>query len=192
MDVIERIDCNSSAESDVSEVSDSLSIVSNDDDLEPSRESDVTTTSTITTSVTRSTGSTSNPTSNGVSLLSVLKAPSASDFSRKRKIAKNPPAGRKRTLHSNSQGNPKTIKPQQRVTEYSKEPFTVASGKLFCQGCREELPLKKSSIEYHIKSNKHTNGKKKLQQRKVNDSDIAQSLKRYNAEVHGRGETLEQ
>ena len=32
--------------------------------------------------------------------------------------------------------------------------------------------------------------RKKLQQRKVNDSDIAQSLKRYNAEVHGRGETL--
>jgi len=185
VDVIERIDCDSSAESDVSEVSDRLSIVSNDDDLEPSRESDVTTTSTITTSMTRSTGSTSNPTSNGVSLLSVLKALSASGFSRKRKIAKNPPAGRKRTLHSNSHSNPKTIKPQQRVTEYSKEPFTVASGNLFCQGCREELPLEKSSIEYHIKSSKHTNGKKKLQQRKVNDSDIAQSLKRYNAEVHG-------
>lgn len=33
MDVIERIDCDSSAESDVSEVSDGLSIVSNDKDL---------------------------------------------------------------------------------------------------------------------------------------------------------------
>ena len=51
MDVIERTDCDSSAESDVSEVSDGLSIVSNDDDLEPPRESDVTTTSTITTSM---------------------------------------------------------------------------------------------------------------------------------------------
>lgn len=133
--------------------------------LEPSRELDVTT-STITTSMTRSTGSTTNPTSNRVSLLSLMKAPSASDFSHKGKIVKNPPAGRKRTLHSNSQSNPKTIKPQQRVTEYSKEPFTVASGKLFCQGCREELSLKKSSIEYQIKSSKHTNGKKKkLQQR---------------------------
>ena len=193
MDVIERIDYSSSAESDVSEVDDSLSIVSNDDDRESSRESDVTTTSTSTTSRTRSTGSASNsttPTSSGVSLLSVLKAPSASDFSRKRKIAKNPPAGRKRALHSNSQSNPKTIKPQQRVTEYSKEPFTVATGKLFCQGCREELPLKKSSIEYHLKSTKHANGKKKLQQRNVKDSDIAQSLQRYNAEAHGRGETL--
>ena len=101
MDVIERIDYSSSAESDVSEVDDSLSIVSNDDDRESSRESDVTTTSTSTTSRTRSTGSASNsmtPTSSGVSLLSVLKEPSASDFSRKRKIAKNPPAGRKRAL----------------------------------------------------------------------------------------------
>ena len=37
MDVIERIDYSSSAESDVSEVDDSLSIVSNDDDRESSR-----------------------------------------------------------------------------------------------------------------------------------------------------------
>ena len=110
----------------MSEVSDGLNIVSNDDDLEPSRESDVATTVTITTSMIRSTGSTSNPTSNGVSLLSMLKVPSVSDFSRKRKIAINPPAGRKRTLHTNSQSNPKTIKPQQRITKYSKEPYTAA------------------------------------------------------------------
>ena len=63
---------------------------------------------------------------------------------------------------TNTQSNPKTIKPQKRVNEYPKEPFTVASGKLFCQRCREELPLKKSSIEYHIKSGKHDEGKKRL------------------------------
>ena len=111
MDVIERIDCDSSAESDVSEVSDGFSIVSNDDDLEPLRETDVTTTSTITISMNRSTGNTSNPTSKGVSLLSVLKAPSASDFSCKRKIAKNPPAGKKRTLHSNFRATQKPSTP---------------------------------------------------------------------------------
>ena len=66
----------------------------------------------------------------------------------------------------------------------------MASGKLFCQGCREELPRKKSSIEYHIKSGKHDDGKKKLQKRKANDLDIAQSLMKYNKEVHGQGETL--
>jgi len=41
-----------------------------------------------------------------------LKPPSASDFSQKRKIAKNPPAGKKKTKSTNSQSNPKTIKPQ--------------------------------------------------------------------------------
>ena len=56
--------------------------------------------------------------------------------------------------------------------------------------CREELPLIKSSIEYHIKSGKHDDGKKKLQKRKANDLDIAQSLMKYNKEVHGQGETL--
>jgi len=50
------------------------------------------------------------------------------------------------------------------VKEYPEEPFIVSFGKLFCQGCREELPLKKSSISYHIKSSKHNDGKKKLEQ----------------------------
>ena len=31
---------------------------------------------------------------------------------------------------------------------------------------------------------------KKLEQRKVNDEDIAQLLQKYNDEIHGRGETL--
>ena len=71
---------------------------------------------------------------------------------------RNPPTG-KRKANSNSHSNLKCIKPQQRVNEYSTEPFIVASGKLFSQGCREELPLKKSSINYHIKSSKHSVGK---------------------------------
>ena len=92
-------------------------------------------------------------TSFAVSLLSVLKAPTPSNLSCKRKIARNRPVvGKKRMKSTNSQSNPKAVKPQQRVNEYPKEPFTVESGKLFCQGCHEELPLKKSSIEYHIKS----------------------------------------
>ena len=93
-----------------------------------------------------------------VSLLDVLKAPDMSELSHERRIMKNSPTG-KRKVNSNSQSNPKCIKPQQRVKEYSTEPFIVASGKLFCQGCREELPLKKSSINYHINSSKHSVGK---------------------------------
>ena len=51
------------------------------------------------------------------------------------------------------------------------------------------MPLKKSSIKYHIKSGKHDKGKKG-RKRKTNDQDIAQSLKKYNKEVHGRADTL--
>lgn len=124
-----------------------------------------------------------------VSLLSVLKAPYLSKLSRKQKTMKNPPSDKRRSCYS-CQSNPKGITPQQRVKEYMTEPFIVSSGKLFCHGCREELPLNKSSISYHIKSTKHSDGKKRLEQRKVKDQDIVQSLGKYNEEVSGRGETL--
>ena len=52
------------------------------------------------------------------------------------------------------------------------------------------MPLKKSSIEYHIKSGKHGDGKKRLDKIKANDQNIVQSLKKYNKEIHGRSETL--
>ena len=197
MNVLEQIECESSAKSDLSVVEDDFNNASEDDDYrELSHELDImansssssTSRSTCLESASNSSSSTSR--SSAVSLLSVLKAPTVSDLSRKQKIARNPaPVGKRRAKSTTSQSNPRTIKPQQRVTEYPKEPFTVASGKLFCQGCREELPLKKSSIEYHIKSGKHDDGKKKLQKRKANDLDIAQSLLKYN-KVHGRGETL--
>jgi len=122
----------------------------------------VSTTSSTDSAIVPSSSSSSVHNQRGISLLSVLKPPSESDFSRKRKIAKNPPVGKKAVK---SPSNPKTVKPQQQVNEYSQEPFTTAYGKLFCQACREELPLKKSSIVYHIKSTKHSEGKKKLQQR---------------------------
>ena len=195
MNVLEHIECESSAESDSSVVEDDFNNASEDDDYrELSHESDIMANSSS-SSTSRSTcfesASNSSSSTSAVSLLSVLKAPTVSDLSRKQKIARNPaPVGKRRAKSTNSQSNPRTIKPQQRVREYPKEPFTVASGKLFCQGCREELPLKKSSIEYHIKSGKHDDGKKKLQKRKANDLDIAQSLMKYNKEVHGRGETL--
>ena len=193
MNVLERIECDSSAESDVSEAEYDFSKASDDCDCcELSHELDtVPSSSSSSTSRSASLEGVSNlqslSTSSGVSLLSVLKAPTPSDLSRKRKIARNL---KKRVKSTNSQSNSKTVKPQKRVNEFPKEPFTVESGKLFCLGCREELPLKKSSIEYHIKSGKHGDGKKRLEKKKANDQNIVQSLKKYNEEVHGRGETL--
>ena len=68
-----------------------------------------------------------------ISLLSVLKAPDMSELSRKQKIMKNPPSGKKRSCFS-CQSNPKGIKLQQRVKEYLTEPFIVSSSKLFAMG----------------------------------------------------------
>jgi len=65
------------------------------------------------------------------------------------------------------------LKPAQRVREYSKEPFTVSNSKLFCNGCREELCIKKSSTKNHIASAKHKKGKERLKQKSAREKDIA-------------------
>ena len=122
-----------------------------------------------------------------MSLLDVLKAPTVSDLSRKRSIARNPPCGKRRSRPRSTSFDPKNVKPSQRVKEYQDEPFTVSNCKLFCKGCREEISVKKSSIENHLKSLKHLNGKEKLRHR---EADIAESLAKYNSEVHPKGETL--
>ena len=138
MNVLEHIECESSAESDLSVVEDDFNYASEDDDYrELSHESDImanfssssTSRSTCLESASNSSSSTSR--SSAVSLLSVLKAPTVSDLSRKNRQKSRTSWEEKSKLEStNSQSNPRTIKPQQRVTEYPKEPFTVASGKL--------------------------------------------------------------
>ena len=47
----------------------------------------------------------------------------------------------------------------ERLKSYPTEPFTMSNKKRFCSGCREELPLKKTTIELHMKSVKHASGK---------------------------------
>ena len=68
-------------------------------------------------------------------LLQVLKAPQKLSLSRKRKVASNPPIGQHRRICGSSLSDPKKVTTQQRVQEYSSEPFTVSAGKLFCNGC---------------------------------------------------------
>ena len=48
------------------------------------------------------------------------------------------------------------------MKSYPNEEFIVRSSKLFYRACKKVLALKKCSIEYHIKSQKHISGKKKL------------------------------
>ena len=123
------------------------------------------------------------------SLLSRLKAPKPSDLARKRRTDTNPPVGKKRGRGSETY-DPKTVSALERVKAYPLEPFSVSNKKLFCSGCREELSLKKSTIELHIKSTKHLKGKERLEAKEKREKDIAKALQQYDLEVHPSGETL--
>ncbi len=124
------------------------------------------------------------------SLLDRLKSPEPSHLARKRTITGNmPPVGKKRGKGATA-GDPKSVSPAERVKAYPNEPLTVSNKKLFCSGCREQLSLKKSSIELHLKSLKHVKGKERLASKQRRQLDIAESLKRYDDEVHPSGEML--
>ena len=87
------------------------------------------------------------------------------------------------------------------MKEYKDEPFTVSNCKLFCVGCREEICVKKSSIENHL--NRQNTEKKKICESNV--KSVLQNPWRsiikliiiviiinswYNSEVHPKGDML--
>ncbi len=125
------------------------------------------------------------------SFLSKFKAPKQSDISRKRKIRRNP-AGipRTRKTKPSCSTDPKSVRPNQRVNEFPEEPFVVSAGKLFCTGCREEVSLKLSIVNNHIKTAKHAHGKDALMKRESRERDIVQALRRFDDQNHPTGETL--
>lgn len=123
-----------------------------------------------------------------VSLLDKLKAPKASDFSRKRKVLTNPPPkGKKRSFGSSGQVK---VHPSRRVMEFPGEELTISLGNLFCKACREPLSVKKSTTNSHIKSIKHTDSIAKLKTKGAREKDMEFFLKKYDKSVHPKGETL--
>ena len=129
------------------------------------------------------------------SLLSVLCAPRLSDLTRKRKTQTNPGTRpgkpRKKTRPTSSAASePKGIKPQDQLKKFPKEQLSVSAGKLFCKACREELSLNSSSLSNHLKSQKHKDGKRRLQKKEAGERDIAKQLAVYNEENRTVGETL--
>lgn len=76
------------------------------------------------------------------------------------------------------------------MKEFPAEPLTVSHGNLFCSACREQLSLKRSILKNHVESQKHQKCKERLARKDKRELDIASSLKKYNDEVHPRGETL--
>ena len=71
----------------------------------------------------------------------------------------------------------------EQVKSYLNEEFIVRSSKLFCRACKEVLALKISSIEYHIKSQKHISGKK-LALASKEESRIQKALLVYDSRTH--------
>ena len=121
--------------------------------------------------------------------LSRFKAPRLSDLTRKRKIRRNPVTMRRKSKPCCST-DPKSITPHQRVKEFPDEPFIVSAGKLFCSACKEEISLKLSIINNHVKASKHGHGKQALLKKESRERDIAQALKKFDDENHPTGETL--
>ena len=139
--------------------------------------------------------STTDTSAEPLSLLSCLCCPQPTEISRPRKVKMNtnvPAIGNKRShvTASHSRHNPKSSSPYQRVQEFPSENFTVSAGKLFCCGCREELGLKVSIIQLHVKSRKHQAGKERHLRSEARERDIATSFAKYNQQEHTSGETL--
>ena len=124
-----------------------------------------------------------------VSLLGCLRAPTASDLARKRRVSTNPPLGTKRSKGSSS-SDPKSVSPADRVKQYPDQQLTVSAGKLFCRACREELSLKKSVVSHHTTSAKHKAAIAKVIAREKSDSSIVDALRKYENSNHPKGETL--
>ena len=109
-----------------------------------------------------------------ISMLDYLRSPTLADLYRKRHLRQNHPPKGVKTGKGKEKGDPKRISARERVKSYPNEEFIVRSSKLFC--CKEVLALKKSSIEYHIKSQKHISGKKKLALVSKEESRIQKAL----------------
>ena len=86
--------------------------------------------------------------------------------------------------------DPKGVSPSQRVREFENESLTVSQGHVFCSACREQLSLKRSVVKNHTQSSKHRKGKERLKRKDSRERDIAEDLRKYNEEMHPRGETL--
>ena len=142
-------------------------------------------------STSTSLASTSSDTTDCVpSLLSCLKQAPLASSNRKRKVAQNLPSERKRYKPPSRSCDPKRVTPTQRLREFPDQSLVVSSGKLFCTACREEVALKKSIIDLHCRSEKHTRGKIKLATKEKREQDIVKALGAYDKEIHPVGESL--
>jgi hypothetical protein len=79
---------------------------------------------------------------------------------RKRKVLSNPGRGKCWCSSSSTSSEPKRVTPQQRSKEFPGEQLVMSSHKLFCKACREELNLKRSTIQNQVRTVKHVERKR--------------------------------
>lgn len=124
------------------------------------------------------------------SLRDRLRSPTPADLARKRQLKQNPPPKGVKRGKGKEKGDPKNISANERVKTYPDEPFTLRNSNFFCCACKEVQALKKNSLEYHMKSQKHINGRKKLAVKSEEDLSILESLHAYDRRVHPVGDGL--
>ena len=120
-----------------------------------------------------------------ISLLDRLRSPTSADLARMRQLKQNPPPKGVKRGKGKEKGDPKNISANECVKTYPDEEFIVRNSKLFCRACKEVL-----AIEYHITSQKHISGKKKLALKNKEESNILESLHAYDSRVHPVGDGL--
>ena len=80
-------------------------------------------------------------------------------------------------------GKRKSIEPkisvETRLREYPEQGFVNEHNKLRCKSCKKDLPLIKSSIESHIKSDKHVKKLKRTRALEQSDKILAEEITDY-------------
>ena len=126
-----------------------------------------------------------------VNALSILRAPRKSELACKRKLKVNQQKQHTRNVQAKTSTAPK-VSALARIREFPDEHFkdtATDKGSIFCEACREEISVKRSTILNHIKAQKHLSGKEKLDQKKQREKDLAETLRAHDDKNHAVGET---
>ena len=124
--------------------------------------------------------------------LTGLRFPKASDLARSRVVSSNKKqhdSGRGPGKAKKSSSQLKSSFVETRIREFKDEPFRKSNNKLFCEACREEVSEKASIIKRHITSQKHKSGTERLAKKKK-EQTVLDAMKKYDNDVHPKGETL--
>ena len=104
-----------------------------------------------------------------------LSAPEKADIARKRKLSVNKGKYKQRESKATA-----STTAWDRLKKFPNHHFAAIDRKLRCDGCSEELSMKKSSIKKHIESRKHKNGLSDIRKNKSRNQTIVACFQRRN------------